>query len=170
MLPIEESGMDMGKTLIGVLDGMEEKFRLPVWLRYGVKLDAGETAEVLGTSENVVRGLVDHGMSRMLDVLRKMGILTDERSVAAMISIMPHEPVPETLLDRIDVIVTGAPSPGPRERPDLSAGRFRGCGSPQGRGGLRQRRDLPANRFRERGSVACRFPRFCACRAGRRWN
>ncbi|MBA4388659.1 MAG: hypothetical protein C0404_11810 [Verrucomicrobia bacterium] len=80
------------------------QMKLALWLKVRMDFSAVETAEVLGIPVASVQSQVVGGVFHLREAIARKGVMTDDRSLAAALTVLPVERTPESLRRTIGLI------------------------------------------------------------------
>ncbi|MBA4388436.1 MAG: hypothetical protein C0404_10680 [Verrucomicrobia bacterium] len=100
------------RAVRGAVDELPEKSRLAVWFSLCLKFSDRETAEIVSVREEFVPGMLHRELQRLRTSLTRTGILMDDSSLRAALSVLPLERAPAGSLSKIMAAAGAKDGPG----------------------------------------------------------
>lgn len=117
---------EMTGIVANALDKLPVEYRLPLWLSCDAGLTTEDVAGILSVSRRELYAMRSRGMRDLLRGLEDEGIFTDEQSVMKTIGVLPVQPAPASLSQKIEKIAaTADPACASRQARFPAGGRAR---------------------------------------------
>jgi RNA polymerase sigma-70 factor (ECF subfamily) len=99
---------ELQSAVRSAVQGLDDPYRVPVWLHYCEGLSSGEVADSLGLSENTVRSQLSRGVERLRGALAGAGVAAGAAAITTALGAVAVESAPASLTASLSAIATNA--------------------------------------------------------------